>query len=150
MNPKSEKRLDAGWKTATLIGVIMGTGFAGATYLAKYKTADAAKAEHAELAEATAKVKEAVVEVEVDVQDIRYVNVRIEVSQQQISDQLKMISFQGQRSRSRADREEMRVLAVKTTRRGMALQKSYEQKPVVKAGGAKMKAGDPLAGLEGL
>lgn len=147
MDQKSEKRLEAGWKTITLIGVIMGTGFAGATYIGKYKTHEQAKADHGKLEAATKEVDSKTEELQEEVQEIQMVNVRIEVGQQQISDQLKLVMMQNKTRTTSADREEIRQLESNTEIRGAALKKSYEQRPITKTAKGKMSADDPLSGL---
>lgn len=134
----------------TLIGVIMGTGFAAATYMAKYQTAAAASKEHAVLKKATEKVDQKAEELREEVEELQFVSVRVEISQRQIQDQLRIVTLQNRRRITGRDLREMNDLERRTRKRGEALEKSYRQHPVIKPGKVKMSPKDPLAKAEEL
>lgn len=157
MQEKHQKKLDTSWKTLTLIGTIMAAGFAGATYLGKYQTTEAAESEHeaiiAAADEAAASASERAKSHEVQLQDITVRNVRIEVGQQQVLDEMRAQRVHRRRARTREEREaqqqELEDIDRRIDRREQALDRSYEQRPIVPPG-AGLPNGDPLSGLEGL
>lgn len=129
----------------TLIGAMMAAGFGAATYLSKFQTMDNAREVRGKLEAATARVDAKADRIREDVESLKFVNVRVELGQRQIQDQLELLTLQNKSSTTREDRRVMEELEEKTKVRGAALKKSYEEKPVVQAGKANIDPEDPLA-----
>lgn len=156
MEEKTQKKLDASWKTLSLIGTILAAGFAAATYLGRYQTVDDAKSQHraivAEAHEDAASAEERLDAQEEQLVDLRVRNVRIEVGQQQVLDEMRRVRLRDQRARTAAEREaqeqELQEIDERIQRRERALEQSYEQRPILAP--EAMSDNDPLADLEGL
>jgi len=85
----------------------------------------------------------------VQIQDIVVRNVRIEYGIQQVQDELRRARIDSRRARTREEREEqaaeLEVLEERIQRRESALQRSYEQRPLIPGGGSQVGALEALA-----
>lgn len=157
MEQSTAKKLEGVWKTLTLIGAIAAAGFAASTYLAGYQRTDDAKAEHVAIraaqADSETHIQEQIRTGAEERQSIRYINVRIEVSQRQINDRLELIAEQNRTVRTRSARaaraDRVEVLEDRIQTRDRALRQSYQDRPPVPDEDA-VASGDPLSALDGL
>jgi len=146
VDQRTEKRLNATWKTLTLIGAIAAAGFAAATFLSKYQTQDDARREHTEIRSATttglAAVEHDVEANEGELRQLKILNVRMAAQQENQSDRMEQLIELQRPARSRRARaaQEQRVdeLEQRIQRRDAVLDR---------AGGGE---DDPLVQLEGL
>jgi hypothetical protein len=133
------KGLQATWKVLVGIGAILGVGFGAAEYLARYQTVDTATLQHDEIKKQN---EDSVKQVRADIQEqsgelesMRYINVRIEVAQKQVLDELRRSRLERQPVRSYAERtqraEELEAIEHRIEVRADALEESYELQPVM-------------------
>jgi len=128
-------KVEKTWKTLTLIGAIAAAGFGAATYLTNFQSEADAKAESARVDRKIEGVKAEVEKHDQELEEIRYVNVRIEVAQAQVLDELRLARERSRTPRGRDERvaqeEQVAEIERRIEVRGDALEESYERRPVV-------------------
>jgi hypothetical protein len=150
-------RLERTWKTLTLVGAIAAAGFGASTYLGGFQTAAGARSEHASIREemrgSDARVAQQIERHAEELRDVRYVNVRIEVAQAQVLDELRLARQRAERAVTAAEREERQATIEELERRievrGGALEQSYERRPTVPHDASQIDPEDPLTRLGG-
>ncbi len=163
------QKMESVWKSLVLIGVILVVGFNAAMFTVGFQTKAGADTAHAKI-EAAEDANHKKVEVRLDehqesLTEQRYIQVRIEVGQKQIHDQLDGIASQNRMAMApnsaerRVHRKAVEASAKSVAVRREALEKSYRKTPViprkVRNGGGKVRppivdSDDPLAGLDGI
>jgi hypothetical protein len=146
------RRIERTWKALTLVGAIAAAGFVASTYLARFESQSEAQAAHAQLrTEAVERLSEVRAEVrqqESELRDIKYVNVRIEVAQAQVLDELRlareMSSDPGTRDERRSRDARVTNLERRIELRGRALGESYARRSIVPV---TTSSNDPLTSL---
>jgi hypothetical protein len=155
------KGLNATWKTIALIGTIAGVGFVGSQYLDRYQTAERAIEQHTAIeTRSKASVDALGKDIEKHTEEleaVRYVNVRIEIGQQQILDELRRTRLENRQVRNSAERiqriEDLEELDERLELREKALEGSYKLRPIVPragSGDAPMQRDDPLSAAAAL
>ena len=151
------KGIQATWKILVVIGAIAGVGFGAAEYLARYQTVGDAAQQHNEIKSSVTVLQKGIQENSDELEGMRYVNVRIEVAQQQVLDELRRARVEDQSTRTRAERtqreDELEQLDTRLELREKALQGSYKLRPIVPragSGDATVERDDPLAAAAAL
>lgn len=169
MSEVNSHKVESVWKSLVLIGVVIGVGAQGAMWMTGFQTKAEADKAHAKIEKAETenhkKVSLALDDHETALTEQRYIQVRIEVGQKQITDQLDGIAAQNRvamapnSSQRRVHRQVVEASAQRVAVRRKALERSYQKVPVIprkmRNGGGKsrppiVEADDPLAGLDGL
>ena len=146
------RRIESAWKVLTLIGAIAAVGFAASAYLSRFESQADSRVAHAQMrSESIVQVSEVRSEVqrqESELRDIKYVNVRIEVAQAQVLDELRLAREVSSDASSRAERlsrsARVAVIERRIEQRGRALGESYARRPIVPV---TTSSNDPLTNL---
>ena len=168
-NPNTTTKMESVWKSLVLFGVVLAVGFNAAIFTTGFQTKAEADVAHDKIEKAETanhkRVEERLEEHADSLTEQRYIQVRIEVGQKQITDQLEGIAAQNRvamapnSAQRRVHRKVVKASAQRVAVRRKALERSYQKVPVIprkaRNGGGKMlppivKADDPLAGLDGL
>jgi hypothetical protein len=153
---KTAKHLDNTWKTLTLIGSIAAAGFGAAMFLGGFQTQADAAAQHkvlrTEQQDAAKLATSRFEEVDEDLQAQRYIQIRIEIAQQQLLDESRLEREHERRTRTRAEHSERQArieeLEERIEIRAGALKRSYDARPA--APSHEIDSRDPLAAAKRL
>jgi hypothetical protein len=142
------------WWLLGIVVALVSAGFGSALWLDdRYEKAGAAAVQAESHQTAHTPISETLQEHDTEIEEIRYVNVRIEMGQKQINDRLdrNYARSRARAARSRQEREEAEAQAdeldEQIQERQEVIDRSYEQRPIVPS---KVRRGDPLRALEDL